>query len=277
MNAENMNQNNYELFKQLFPNKNIMNQNTPEQQVELNKALIKALSETKDIVADSTNPFHKNNYASLSKHLEILKPIFSKHGLGILQMPIGDMDSVGVRTIVIHEDGGSVSSDALIPAEKGISGQNAGSIYSYLRRYALASVAGCATSDDDAETNRVESPAPAKSYVDKASKGTKWIPNENAKPAKASAGSSDIVAPFGDAKGTPLSALPLRSNDRTKKCADLNYWANAWQPKPFGESTTISKRDLATKAEAQRLWAESNGESAPAQDSKPETIDEIPF
>ena len=268
-----------ELFDSIFPNLNNMNNNTPEQQVSLNKALIKALAETKDIHADSTNPFHKNSYASLSQHLLTIKPIFAKHGLGILQLPIGDMDSVGIRTIIIHADGGSVRADALVPAEKGMSGQNAGSLFSYLRRYALASVAGVATSDDDAETNRIESPAPAKAYVNLSAKGTKYIPNPNAEKAVQGKGSSDAVAPFGDAKGTPLSALPLRSQDRSKKCADLNYWANAWQPKPFGDSTVISKRDLGVKAEAQRLWAEANGESAPvdAPASEPETQDEIPF
>jgi hypothetical protein len=191
-------------------------------------------------------------------------------------MPIGDGESVGVRTIIIHNEGGSVRADALIPAEKGISGQNAGSIYSYLRRYALASVAGCATEDNDAETNRVESTAPAKTYVDKSAKGTKWVTNEN---VSASKPASDIVAPFGDAKGTPLSALPLRSTDRSKKCADLNYWANAWQPKPFGDSGVISKRDLATKAEAQRLWANANnGDETPKfEPASEEPTDEIPF
>lgn len=275
MNPDNLS----DCFHSIYPNlTNNMNQNTPEQQVSLNKSLIKALSETKDIVADSTNPFHKNSYASLSIHLETLKPIFAKHGLGILQLPIGDLDSIGIRTVIIHADGGSVRADALIPTEKGVSGQNAGSIYSYLRRYALASVAGVATSDDDAEINRVET-APKKQYANLApAKNTKYIPNPNAEKPAQGKGSSDAVAPFGDAKGTPLSALPLRSADRSKKCADLNYWANAWQPKPFGDSTTVSKRDLGIKAEAQRLWAEANDEApAPAPAVEAETQDEIPF
>jgi len=268
---------NHELYHNIFSTQNYMNQNTPEQQVALNKALIKALSQTKDIVADSTNPFHKNSYASLSKHLEILKPIFAKQGLGILQMPIGDMDSVGIRTIILHEDGGSVRADALIPADKGMSGQNAGSVYSYLRRYALASVAGCATSDDDAETNRIEAPAPAKNYVNLNAKGTKFIPNPNAEKPVQTKGGSDAVAPFGDAKGTPLSALPHRSDDKSKKCADLNYWANFWQPRPFGDTGKISAKDMYTKSEAQRLWAEANGASADAPASQPDVTDEIPF
>ena len=84
-------------YNRLF-NNNSMNPNTPEGQIAINVALVNALGETQDIIADSTNPFHKNSYASLSKHLEILKPIFKKHGLGILQFPIGDNASVGIRT-----------------------------------------------------------------------------------------------------------------------------------------------------------------------------------
>lgn len=268
---------NHELFNNIFPNQNNMNQNTPEQQVALNKALIKALAETKDIVADSTNPFHKNKYASLSQHLLTLKPIFAKHGLGILQMPIGDMEAVGIRTIVIHNEGGSVSADALVPAEKGISGQNAGSLYSYLRRYGLASLAGVSTEDDDAETNRVEAPAPAKNYVNLNAKGTKFIPNPNAEKPVQTKGGTDAVAPFGDAKGTPLSALPHRSDDKSKKCADLNYWANFWQPRPFGDTGKISAKDMYTKSEAQRLWAEANGAPADAPAESAQVTDEIPF
>lgn len=248
-----------------------MNQNTPENQITLNKALISALAETQDIVADSTNPFHKNSYASLSKHLEILKPIFSKHGLGILQFPIGDSDSVGIRTIIIHTDGGSIKADALIPADKEMSGQDAGSIYSYLRRYSLASVAGVATEDCDAETNRMAKSVSKPTAVSKPA--TKFIANPNfGKTAVAPAG-GDVLTPFGDLKGQPLSSLPLKSNDRTVKFGDLNYFANVWKPKPFGDNTDVSPRDLRTKAEAERLWAVANSiTDAPAED-----CDQVPF
>ena len=246
-----------------------MNRNTPEQQTELNIALVNALSETQDIVADSTNPFHKNSYASLSKHLETLKPIFKKHGLGILQFPIGSEGAVGVRTIIIHISGASVESDALIPADKEMSGQDAGSIYSYLRRYALASVAGVATEDCDAETNRM-----AKS----GSKQTAYVAKPVARPATAvtqpakQAPAGDVVVPFGDCKGQSLSSLPMKSSDRSIKFGDLNYFANVWKPKPFGDNTDVSPRDLRTKAEAERLWAVANSIT-----DAPETCDEIPF
>lgn len=252
-------------------NTKTMNENTPEQQVALVKALIAFVSETKDIHADSTNPFHKSRYASLSAHLNELKPIAIKHGLAIIQMPIGDMEAVGIRNIIMHKDGGMISTNAFIPAEKGIKGQDVGGLISYLRRYSLASIAGIATDDDDAESDRETKSAPKKEYVklntSPSSNGTKYIPSPSSK-----ANASEAVAPFGDSKGTPLSQLPLRSEDKSKKCADLNYWANVWEPRPFGDSGKISAKDLATKAEAKRLWESANGST-----NEENTNDEVPF
>ena len=250
-----------------------MNDNTPEQQVSLAKALVAFVSEATDIKADDYNPHYKSKFASLEAHLLSLKPLAKKHGLAIIQMPIGDIDAVGIRNFIIHEDGGMLSCNALVPAEKGMSGQQAGSLYSYVRRYSLASIAGIATEDDDAESDRIVKSAPKKEYIKLETKptasGTKFIPNPTAKP---SAG-GEAVAPFGDLKGTPLSQLPLKSADRTVKFGDLNYFANVWKPKPFGDNTEISPRDLRVKAEAERLWAVANGEiEAPTA-----TTDEIPF
>jgi len=240
--------------------------NTAENQVKLYASLAKAVSETKDIVADSTNPFHKSKYASLSAHLEKIKPIFAKHDLAVVQLPIGNSESVGIRTIVIHASGASLESDALLPADKGMSGQQAGAIYSYIRRYALAGLAGVATDDCDAETDRVARPAHQTTVTLGSTKTSKFIANPSVGKASGTA-----VAPFGDAKGTALSELPRQSDDRSKKCADLNYWANVWEPRPFGDTGKISPKDIATKAEAQRLWAGDN--EVTAQDS----TDEIPF
>lgn len=252
---------------------NQMNANTPEQQVSLAKALVAFVSEATDIKADDYNPHYKSKFASLEAHLLSLKPLAKKHGLAIIQMPIGDIDAVGIRNFIIHEDGGMLSCNALVPAEKGMSGQQAGSLYSYVRRYSLASIAGIATHDDDAESDRVVKTAPKKEYITPVTKptasGTKFIPNPSAKPVAG----GEALTPFGDLKGTPLAQLPLKSADRSVKFGDLNYFANVWKPKPFGDNTEISPRDLRVKAEAERLWAVANGEiEAPAT-----TTDEIPF
>ena len=252
---------------------NQMNANTPEQQVSLAKALVAFVSEATDIKADDYNPHYKSKFASLEAHLLSLKPLAKKHGLAIIQMPIGDIDAVGIRNFIIHEDGGMLSCNALVPAEKGMSGQQAGSLYSYVRRYSLASIAGIATHDDDAESDRVVKTAPKKEYITPVTKptasGTKFIPNPSAKPVAG----GEAVAPFGDLKGTPLSQLPLKSADRTVKFGDLNYFANVWKPKPFGDNTEISPRDLRVKAEAERLWAIANGDI----EEPTVTQDEVPF
>ena len=240
-------------------------QTNPESQVALFKALVSFVSETKDIVADDYNPHFKNKFASLSKHLEIIKPIAKKHGLAIIQLPVGGYDNaVGVRTMVIHEQGGFITSDAVIPCAEGMNGQNAGSLYSYIRRYALASVAGVATEDDDAEIDRVVKTTAKPTYTPKPQASAPAVSTSK------SASPSTHVAPFGDAKGVALSSLPLMSDDKSKKCADLNYWANVWQPRPFGDTGKVSARDVALKAEAQRLWGESNNtNSEPSSEDVP--------
>ena len=259
----------------VFDYLNQMHNNTAETQQALFAALINFVAETKDIHADSVNPFHGSKYASLSAHLEVLKPLAAKHGLAIIQMPTGTEGTVGVTTLVIHKDGGYIKSDAEIPAEKGISGQQAGILYSYIRRYSLASIAGCATDDDDAELDRqirTKAPAAKKAYVAPSSAPAfpqatvPFVSPKSAEPA------GEILVPFGDHKGKPLSSLPLIEPNREVKFGDLTYFAKRWTPKPFGDNPNPSARDLRVKAEAQRLFEKLSSGAAPAQ-----TSDDVPF
>lgn len=246
--------------------------NDPERQKALFVALINFTAETKDILADSVNPFHKSKYASLSKHLEVLKPLLNKHGLAIIQFPCGYDKEVGVRTFVIHTEGGFLCTDALIPCEAGMKGQEAGAIYSYIRRYAISSICGTATDDDDCEIDRQVKSAPA-SKPKSAPKAEAVVSNTGvfANPSKPKQ-SGEAVVPFGDKKGQPLASLPIKEADRSIKCGDLYYWANVWTPKPFGNSTTVSPKDAFVKSEAERLFAEASGKPKTT-----ETEDEIPF
>jgi hypothetical protein len=240
---------------------------TPNNNIEyrslLNTALVAAIAETKDVHADSTNPFHKNKYASLGAHLEVIKPIFAKHGLAILQFPTSCDKTIGVSTVIIHTSGASIEDSICLPVSEGMKGQEAGAIISYLRRYALASVAGIATEDDDAETDRIvktnTSPAPVKTY------GTGVFA---AKPqAEASfSGETDftLTVPFGKAKGSPLSELSLN---------DLDYWANKWEPKPWEKTGKVGAKDLNLKKSALALWSIKNSNSS----NEEETQDEVPF
>lgn len=246
------------------------NENIPN----LAPALVAALAETKDVHADSTNPFHRNKYASLGAHLAAIKPIFAKHGLAIVQFPIGYDNAVGVKTIIVHKSGESIGYDIALsaPVEKdkegnvktGYSGQQAGAVVSYLRRYALASVAGTATEDDDAETDRIAN-TQSRSVT-----STNFVPNPSAAPAAPStptvAGDIDpsLTVPFGRSKGQAIGTLGTE---------DLKYWATVWEPRPFEKTGKVTKKDATLKATAVALYAQSQAAAAPAE----ENMDDVPF
>lgn len=234
------------------------NQNTEygaysQKQASLASALVSFISETKDVHADSTNPFHKNKYASLGAHLSVIKPLAAKHGLAIMQVPCTENNCVGIRTTVIHKDGGSISEFVGIPASNEMSGQQAGAVISYLRRYALASVAGVATEDDDAESDRTVRSAPPAQYQQPRSSS----PSATGSSVSTQASSDDPIIPFGKNKGQPLSSLGEN---------DLDYWANKWEPKPWEKTGKVGPKDLALKAAAVKAWNERNSSSSSSDD-----------
>ncbi len=234
---------------------------------ELYIALGKVHDETKDIVADDFNPHFKSKFASLSAHLSYLKPIFSKHGLVVIQLPTSEYhdNGIGIKTIIAHKNGTSIESSCIIPVGEQATGQQAGAILTYLRRYCLASIGGLATTDDDCETDRVVKTASKPAY----SSSTAPVTVKKSAPSSApTAGveiNFDLTVPFGNNKGTALSALADK---------DLDYWANKWEPKPWEKTGKVGAKDLSLKKSAQALWAmKQDGEG----EAEPETTDEVPF
>ena len=251
---------------------------------ELASALVKAIHEVgTGVTADATNPFHKNSYATLQAHLEATKGVFAKHGLAIVQFPTGYTDEVGIHTYIIHKDGGNMNCSCALPVDKGFKGQDAGSLFSYLRRYAIASVAGIATTDDDAEADRIVrttsttvASSSGKTHGFDPSNGgsipsatTKFIPagSTKAEPARpiVSAGSNSELAvalgyivPFGKNKGVSLGELPENS---------LSWYIKEYQPKPYNGK--ISEKDEAFRKALDTIR---DSRSAPE-----ETSDEVPF
>lgn len=240
---------------------------------ELATALVKAIAETKDVKADATNPFHKNSYATLGAHLEATKGIFAKHGLAIVQFPVGDSSvGVGIETTIIHKDGGSISQAVYIPVGESLKGQDAGSLFSYIRRYAIASVAGLATTDDDAETDRVVRTAPQPS-------ATTYSTGVFAKPAPAAepevqytpkpmpatgslAKALAFIVPFGKNKGVTLGELPSNS---------LDWYIKEYQPKPYNGK--ISEKDQAFRAALDLIRDSRNQGEQPSAEGE----DNVPF
>jgi len=228
---------------------------------ELYIALGKVHDETKDIVADDYNPHFKSKFASLSAHLSYLKPIFSKHGLVVIQLPCSEYhdNGIGIKTIIAHKNGTCIETSCIVPVGEQATGQQAGAILTYLRRYCLASIGGLATTDDDCEADRVVKAASAP-----AAPAKKAAPAASSAPASGVSIDFSLPVPFGKNKGTSLQELPD---------ADLDYWANKWEPKPWEKTGKVGAKDLSLKKSAQALWAmKQDGGS-----SEDEPEDQVPF
>ena len=114
-------------------------------------ALAKAQGEMGAAAKDASNLHFRSKYADLSSIMDACREPLSKHGLAVTQLPgRGEDGSVQLTTILMHESGEHLGSTiSSRPAQE--NPQVVGSILTYLRRYALASVVGVVSDDDDGE------------------------------------------------------------------------------------------------------------------------------
>ena len=119
---------------------------------ELNE-LATALSKAQGIIQnpnkDAANPFFKSKYADLADVLNVVRPAFSEVGLSVVQMPVNVDGNIGVITRLMHSSGQWLEAAVDIPLQGKNIAQDAGSTITYLRRYALAAVAGVFQEDND--------------------------------------------------------------------------------------------------------------------------------
>lgn len=155
----------------------------------LAEALSKAQGEMGGAAKDSSNPFFNSKYADLASVWEACRKPLTKHGLSIVQFPLTSYEgtpeiyewtskrgetrtgikiacTVSIVTRLLHESGQFLqeSVSAMLPSADP---QAVGSAITYLRRYALQSVAGVAPEDDDgeeAQTRQMPPIAPRKTY-----------------------------------------------------------------------------------------------------------------
>lgn len=123
---------------------------------EIAAALHKAQGEMSGAKKGAANPFFKSKYADMNSVVDAVRVPFSNHGLSYSQFPIYQDGLVGVETILMHESGEFISSELVLPITKK-DAQAAGSAITYARRYALQSIAGIPSEDDDG--NEASKPA----------------------------------------------------------------------------------------------------------------------
>lgn len=110
--------------------------------------LVKALSEVRTVKKDAKS--FKNTYATLEAVIDVVRPIFANHNLGIVQFPVGgDHELVyGVETRIIHTSGEWIGSASFMRVVKD-DPQAIGSLTSYLKRYQMMGAVCMASGDDD--------------------------------------------------------------------------------------------------------------------------------
>jgi hypothetical protein len=117
--------------------------------IEIAKALCKFNGEIQRIEKDSTNPHFKNKYASLDNIIDDIRPILTKYGLSIIQMPGGDGENFKMSTLLIHESGEWIESDPIVMKPVKNDPQGIGSCATYARRYSLSAFLSLNTGEDD--------------------------------------------------------------------------------------------------------------------------------
>lgn len=117
---------------------------------ELAAALAKAQAEIQNPRFDSVNPHFKSKFASLAAVRNAVVPVFSKHGLSVLQnLTMAPDKSIACETIILHSSGQSLRLGPLVMPASKPDAQGLGSAATYARRYALLATAGVAGEEDD--------------------------------------------------------------------------------------------------------------------------------
>ena len=94
-------------------------------------------------------------YAKLDEVLNIVRPLLSKNGLSIVQIPITVDSQISVSTMLLHSSGEWLELEPITLKMDKISAQGAGGAITYARRYSLSAALGIASEDDD-DANGIE-------------------------------------------------------------------------------------------------------------------------
>jgi hypothetical protein len=108
-------------------------------------ALCKFQGDVETIRKTATNPFFKSKYADLADILNVIRQPLVKNELSFVQFPKG---KYGLETMLMHSSGEWISEWYEMTPTKN-DPQNAGSVITYQRRYALGAILGLNIDIDD--------------------------------------------------------------------------------------------------------------------------------
>jgi len=131
--------------------------NTSPELSNIATALNAFQSEVED--AHKASDGHNYRYADLPTILQLIRPLMGKHGLALVQFPVGDALNVGIVSRLIHVSGEWMEETMYmgITESRGMSSaQAAGAVITYCRRYAAAAILGISQVDNDAHVEEPE-------------------------------------------------------------------------------------------------------------------------
>ena len=123
---------------------------TSESISDLATALAAAQSELEDAGKDKSG--YGYSYADLAQVLQLGRPVLSKHGLSVVQIPHNEDGGIALTTRLMHKSGEWLEDTLIMPAEKGkgrSTAQDIGTIITYSRRYMYTAMVGITQEDQD--------------------------------------------------------------------------------------------------------------------------------
>lgn len=121
-----------------------------EEMKSLYKALAKFRQQLKQPAKDGSNPCLKSTYVTLDGVIKAVDTALEGTGLSYIQEAATSDGLPAVRTVLFHEDGGTLASGWLsLPLKNGATPQDVGSLLTYAKRYQLAAFFGVSSDVDD--------------------------------------------------------------------------------------------------------------------------------
>lgn len=116
---------------------------------ELLKGLAKFRTQIKQPTLDSSNPFFKSSYLSLTGLINSIDEALKGTGLSYNQIIADNGQAAAVQTIITHESGGILITKPFTLRPTKADPQGIGSATTYARRYQLQALFGIAGEKDD--------------------------------------------------------------------------------------------------------------------------------
>jgi len=137
--------------------------NTSESLDKLAPALVNAQGNMPATTKDGKG--YNYTYTTLDQIINKARPVLVANGLVIVQAPVSDNGQLGVTSRLLHESGQWLESTIMAAPDadkQKVAIQAAGSIITYLRRYAYAAILGLADETDTDGVPTPVKPAPGK-------------------------------------------------------------------------------------------------------------------